>query len=193
MKAIFSLLILATLSLNVQSRTIAGYNFPDTLPATGERPELTLNGASIRSYYYLINTYVGLLYMENPSSNSDKIIKDQGYKRITYHILAKRVSGRMIAKAMHDALQLNVDAEEARQLEDQLDQLVKMFDTKMERGEVGYVEYIPGIGSRITIKNTVKGTLSGKKLFDALLAIWIGKHPVSQRFKEEILDYQDTL
>lgn len=188
--------ILATslLALTSQARTIAGTDFSEILPPAAEQPQLHLNGASIRSYYYLVDTYIGLLYMENPANSAEAIINDEGYKRIMYHILVHRVSGRRIAKAMYDALQLNVSREEAIQLEDRLDQLVKMFDAKMKRGDEGYVDYVPGVGSRIVIKNEVKGILPGKDLYDALLKIWVGENPVSRRFKQEILDYnQDQL
>lgn len=177
------------LSLASQARTIANTEFSEILSPVAEQPQLHLNGASIRSYYYLVDTYVGLLYMENPANSAEAIVSDEGYKRIIYHILVNRVSGRRIAKAMYDALQLNVSREEAIQLEDRLDQLVKMFDSKMKRGDEGYVDYVPGVGSRVVIKGEVKGILPGKDLYDALLKIWVGENPVSRRFKEEILDY----
>lgn len=173
-----------------QARQIADYNFAEQLSPQPEQPALLLNGASVRSYYYLIDTYVGLLYMENPASNAQQLIDDPGYKRIVYHILVDRVSGRRIAKAMYEALQLNVSREQAVQLEDRLNKLVKMFDSKMERGDQGYVDYVPGVGSRVVIKGETKGILPGKDLYDALLKIWIGEYPVSRRFKQDILNYQ---
>ncbi len=72
-----------------------------------------------------------------------------------------------------------------------MDMLVKMFDKKLERGDAGYIDYVPGVGSRVVINDEVKGILPGKDLYDALLKIWIGEHPVSQRFKNEILGLTD--
>lgn len=182
------------ISAAAHSRVIAETEFSELLPQTAEQPELHLNGASIRSYYYLVDTYVGLLYMENPSNNAEAIINDDGYKRIIYHVLMNRVSGRRIATAMYESLQLNVSSDEAVVLEDRLNQLVKMFDSKMKRGDEGYVDYLPGVGTRVVIKGEVKGILPGKDLYDALLKIWIGENPVSRHFKEEILNYkQDQL
>lgn len=172
------------------ARIISDYEFEEILPQTAQQPELHLNGASVRSYYYLIDTYVGLLYMEEPAVDAADIVSSDGYKRIVYHILVNRVSGRRIAKAMYEALQLNVTREEAEQLDERLNQLVKMFDAKMTRGDAGYVDYVPGEGSRVVINGEVKGILPGKDLYDALLKIWVGENPVSRRFKEEILDYQ---
>lgn len=170
-----------------QARSIDGFEFAEIMPANAERPELILNGAAVRNYYYMIDTYVGLMYLQRPSSLANEVIVDEGHKRMVYHILMKRVSGRRIAKALYEALQLNVSHEEAIALEDRLNQLVKMFDTKMVRGDSGIVDYIPGVGTRVTIKNEVKGVIPGKDFYDALLKIWIGEQPVSNAFKEDIL------
>ena len=170
-----------------QARSIDGFEFAEIMPANAERPELILNGAAVRNYYYMIDTYVGLIYLQRPSSLANEVIVDEGHKRMVYHILMKRVSGRRIAKALYEALQLNVSHEEAIALEDRLNQLVKMFDTKMVRGDSGIVDYIPGVGTRVTIKNEVKGVIPGKDFYDALLKIWIGEQPVSNAFKEDIL------
>ncbi|MCD8521342.1 MAG: chalcone isomerase family protein [Saccharospirillaceae bacterium] len=179
------------LSTTSHARTIEGFEFPEILPQSSEIPALQLNGASVRTLYYLVDTYVGLLYTEQPSDNPEQLIEQDSYKRIVYHILTNRVSGRRIATAMYDALQLNVSDAEAAHMDERLDRLVKMFDGKLERGDVGYVDYIPGLGSRVVINGEIKGTLPGKDLYDALLKIWIGEHPVSQRFKHEILGLTD--
>ncbi|UXD87770.1 chalcone isomerase family protein [Thalassolituus hydrocarboniclasticus] len=170
-----------------QARTIEGFDFPEVLPQTADHPELKLNGASVRTLYYLVDTYVGLLYVEAPSADASQIIEQESYKRIVYHILVNRVSGRRIATAMYDALQLNISSSEAEQMDERLDMLVTMFDSKLERGDAGYVDYVPGVGSRVVINDEVKGILPGKDLYDALLKIWIGEHPVSHQFKDEIL------
>lgn len=185
------LISLLTLSATSHARTIEGFEFPEVLPQSSDHPELQLNGASVRTLYYLVDTYVGLLYVESPSADASQLIEQESYKRIVYHILVNRVSGRRIATAMYDALQLNISSDEAEQMDERLDMLVKMFDEKLERGDAGYVDYVPGVGSRVVINDEVKGVLPGKDLYDALLKIWIGEYPVSHRFKNEILGLTD--
>jgi hypothetical protein len=181
-------LLLSILINPAYGRIIDGFDFDEVIPATAERPELKLNGAAVRNYYYMIDTYVGLMYLERPSQFANEVIIDDSHKRMVYHILMKKVSGRRIAKALYEAMQLNVSKEEAIALEDRLNRLVKMFDTKMVRGDSGIVDYIPGLGTRITIKNEVKGIIPGKDFYDALLKIWIGENPVSHAFKKQILE-----
>jgi len=187
---LLALLIVAPLS---HARTIANFEFPEVLPRTTDHPELKLNGGAIRTMYYLVDAYVGLMYVENPSDDPDYLISQDTHKRVVYHILVNRVSGRRIATAMYESMRLNLNEQEATALAERLEMLVAMFDRKMERGDVGYVEYIPGKGSKVVIKGEERGIIPGKDLFDALMKIWIGDQPVTQHFKEGILglDHSD--
>ncbi len=187
MKPAIFLTALLALAPIADARTIANFEFSEVIPETQSHPEMALNGAAVRTMYYLVDAYVGLMYVENPSEDPDYLISQDTHKRVVYHILVNRVSGRRIASAMYDAMQLNLSEQEAAALSDRLDQLVTMFDSKMERGDVGYVEYIPGKGSKVVIKGEEKGIIPGKDLFDALMKIWIGEYPVTHKFKRGIL------
>jgi len=174
------------------ARTVAGFEFPEVIPASSHNEEMLLNGAAVRTMYFLVDAYVGLLYVGNPGSEPQQLINQNTSKRLVYHILVNRVSGRRIATAMYESLQLNLSKEEVKAMDDRLQQLVTLFDAKMVRGEVGYVEYVPAEeSSRVVINGEIKGTIPGKDLFDALMKIWISEHPVSARFKEEILQQKE--
>jgi len=187
--ACFSVLILM-LSVQTQARTIADTEFPDVLEATGEFPQMTLNGASVRKYYYVVDMYVGLLYMQNPGRSEQAVINDEGYKRMVFHTLLPRASGRRVAKALYDAL--NLSNEEAA-LGAPIDEVIEMFDVSMKSGDETHVEYVPGVGTRIIVKNEVRGVIASKRLFDAFLGIWIGAKPFSETFKAEILGTENAL
>ena len=190
-----ALLPLAALTLPCHSnaRALAGYEFPEIIPATAEHNEMRLNGAAIRTMYYLVDAYAGLLYIENPGHDPQALIAQNTSKRLVYHILVNRVSGRRIATAMYESLQLNLTEEEANAMDARLQRLVEMFDIRIVRGDVGYVEYVPERQvSRIVINSDIKGEIEGKDLFDALMRIWIGEHPVSAQFKRGVLGLEDT-
>lgn len=166
---------------------IDDHEIESIIPATSHHPELKLNGASMRVLYAVVDTYIGKLYVETPTTDENAIIEADEFKRMVFHVAMKRVSGRRIAKAMYDALQLNLTAEEALALEDRLRLLVDLFDVSLKRGEEGYIEWVPGIGSRIVINDKETGIIPGKDLSDAILKIWIGDNPVGNRFKKQIL------
>lgn len=185
------MLLLLTMPLSSWALTIDGYDIPQTIPATSNTAELKLNGASMRILYGVIDTYIGQLYLETPSTDPEKIIEADEFKRMVYKIVLKRVSGRRIASAMYDALQLNVTKEEGMQLEERLQLLVNMFDSSLKKGEESYLEWVPKKGSRIVINGVVKGMIPGKDLYDAILKIWIGENPVASKFKRQVLGLQD--
>lgn len=177
--------------LTASALTIDGYDIPHVIPATSQHAELKLNGASMRILYGVVDTYIGKLYMENPVTDEKALIAADEYKRMVFKVVMKRISGRRMAKAMYDALQLNLSQEEAASLEERLQLMVDLFDSSLKKGEEGYIEWVPGKGSRIVIKGDVKGIIPGKDLNDAILNIWVGDNPVGTTFKRQVLGLEE--
>jgi hypothetical protein len=186
-----SMLLFLMLPLSSSALTIDGYDIPQIIPATSEHAELRLNGAAMRILYGVVDTYIGKLYVENPTTDAEALIAADEYKRMVYKVVLKRVSGRRIAKAMYDALQLNVTREEAVRLEKRLQLLVTLFDSSLKKGEESYLEWVPSQGSRIVLNGKVKGMIPGKDFYDAILKIWIGDNPVGSIFKRQVLGLEE--
>ena len=182
---------LLMLPFSSSALTIDGYEIPQVIPATSQHAELHLNGASMRILYGVVDTYIGKLYMENPVTDEKALVEADEYKRMVFQVAMKRISGRRMAKAMYDALQLNLSDEEAIKLEDRLQLLVELFNASLKKGEEGYIEWVPGVGSRIVIKGEVRGIIPGKDLNDAILNIWVGDNPVGSTFKRQVLGLEE--
>jgi len=174
-------------SLSTHAYTVSDVNLPEVVPATAERPELQLNGASLRELYLLVKTYVGALYLENPTVDENEILNSETHKRMVFHVMMKRVGARRIANALQDALVVNLSEQEHKKLTPKLDQMLSYFDGKMHQGDEALFDYIPGVGTRITVNNELKGIITGKDYYRAMLSIWIGENPVGRDFKEDIL------
>jgi hypothetical protein len=68
-------------------------------------------------------------------------------------------------------------------------QLVKfntLFRT-MHKGEVIRICYLPGAGTEVRINGERRGNIKSEAFFHALLAIWLGAHPVSNDLKQGML------
>jgi len=191
MHKLLIMLSLSCLPLFASALTIDGVEIPKVIPASSEHAELKLNGASMRILYGVVDTYIGKLYVENPTTDPDALIAADEYKRMVFHTVLKRVSGRRMATALYEALQLNTTPEEAKVLETRIQQVIEMFDTRFKKGEDGYIEWVPGKGSRIVVKGEVKGIVPGKDLNDAILRIWIGENPVGDAFKKHVLGLEE--
>lgn len=189
---IFFLIATLLMTSNVNAYTVDGVDFSEVVPANAERPELKLNGASLRELYLLIETYVGALYLENPSTDAQAILDSEEHKRMVFHVMMKKVGARRIANALQEALVMNVTKEEHKKLSKEIDQMLSYFDGKMHRGEEAIFDYIPGKGTQITINNQVKGVIPGKDYFRAMLSIWIGENPVGRTFKDDVLGLNRT-
>lgn len=190
-QCLYSMLLLVMLPLPSMALTIDGYEIPQIIPATSQHAELKLNGASMRILYGVVDTYIGKLYVENPVTDAAAIIAADEYKRMVFQVALKRVSGRRMATALYEALQLNTTREEASRLESRILQIVEMFDVRLRKGEVGYIEWVPGMGSRVVVAGEEKGIIPGKDLNDAILRIWIGDNPVGETFKRQVLGLEE--
>lgn len=183
--ALLFFLTITLISSATQARNLEGIDFPEKTIADYYYPELTLNGAATRTYYYVVDMYIGLLYLQHPSQDANQIFADEGYKRMVFHTLLSRASGRRIGKALYEAL--NLTTEQAEALGAPIDTVIDMFDVEMSEGDETYIEYVPGEGTRIIVKGELRGEINSKELFNAFLGIWIGDEPFSEEFKADIL------
>ncbi len=188
MKMLQTLLLVITLSpLAVSAKTIGDIDIPDTIKVSQGSPDLNLNGASMRRTFMVVKTYIGGLYLEKTSQNVDEILARDEYRRMLFHVLLRKVTAHKIARALKDALVLNIPRDEQELLGTHIDQFVSMFKGKLYKGDEVNIDYIPGQGTRVEIAGIDKGTIPGKRFSDAMLSIWIGENPVGNSFKKDIL------
>lgn len=183
------ILILSMVSFgSANAITIHKQEFPDIHEATLLSPKLHLRGGSVRKVYGFVNTYVGLLYVEDETLAPEEILSANVARRMEFHLLSNRVTSRRFMKVIDEGLSINTTPEQMAVMEPRVKELFDLFDYRFVKGTVGFIEWVPAEQvSRVVINGEVRGTVAGKDLSDALLSIWIGEHPVSVRFKEEVL------
>ena len=177
---------------SAQAITLEGYEFPEEIQASHNGPLMKLQGAAVREWYLVVKGYIGALYLENPGNSVDNILMDEGYKRMSFTVLFKKMSARRIASSFYEAIQINLTEEEQIELEPKLNQFMSMIDGTLKQGESGVFEYIPTVGAKVTIAGEEKGIIEGKKIFDAILKVWIGETPPNRSFKQGILGFNDV-
>lgn len=181
------LFILVIFPLTSSARSISDVKLEEIVKMNESTPELSLNGASLRKTYMVIDTYVGGLYLENKSHNEEDILDRDEHRRMLFHVLLRKVTARKVARALKDALILNISKEEQQRLEPNINQFLSMFRGKLKRGDEVSIDYIPGAGTQVTIGGANKGVIPGKQFADALLSVWVGDNPVGSGFKQDIL------
>lgn len=188
---LFALLTACTSQL--QALSVYDIDVPDISPATADSPEMTLRGASVRRLYGFVKVYVGALYLQDNSLTDDQIIAADSARRMVFYVTSERVSARRFTNAIQEGLAINVSKEQMASMSDRVNKLTSLFDHKFVEGTIGYIEWVPEAQhSRIVIDGRVRGSVDGKDLNDALLKIWLGEHPVSERFRHEVLGHRDS-
>ncbi|MBI3187141.1 MAG: chalcone isomerase family protein [Gammaproteobacteria bacterium] len=181
---VFFPIILFLSSLPVHALDIAGITVPDQA-CINHGNALHLNGAGTREKLFT-DIYVGALYLPDKSHKADDIINSEVPRRIALYFVYKEVSATKLIEGWQDGFELNNDAQQLQVMESRLKQSYGYFST-MKSGDVIFLDYIPGQGTRLIINNELKGVIAGSDFYRAVLKIWLGEHPAQEELKQGML------
>ena len=168
---------------------IEGVKLDDKIRLTNGGPELVLNGAGVRHKFAFFKVYVGSLYLTQKKSDRDEIFADPGPKRVGMDILANEVTANDLISSMNNALAVNLAPSELALLEKRIRDLNNMMASikTIGKGSIVHLDYIPDVGTRITVNGQERITIPGEDFFRAMLHIWIGAKPVDGRLRDAML------
>lgn len=178
---LFSLGYTSTLN----AKEMADIEFEESASLVGADKKLKLNGLSIR-YKFFFKIYVAALYVEQTSQDANTLIKHNGAKRMLMHFVYDEVPAEKLASGWLEGFEDNTSAEDFKKLKPRIAQFNTMFET-LHKGDVVLLDYLPGQGTRVTIKGKEKGFIKGEDFNQALLKIWVGDEPVTEDLKEGLL------
>ena len=164
---------------------VAGVNIEERV-VNDAGTTLQLNGAGIRSKFFF-KIYIAELYLENPAREAATAIADNGYKRVVMHFLYDDVGQEKLVDGWNDGFSANLAEEAQKKLQPRIDTFNAMFTEGMTKGDRIIFDYVPGQGTRVSIKGEEKGIITGKDFNDALLSIWLGDEPVSSDLRRDLL------
>jgi len=168
---------------------IEGVKLDETIELSKGGPKLVLNGAGVRHKLAFVKVYVGSLYLQEKKSDSDAVFADTGAKRVTMHILANEVTAQDLISSLNNALAVNLSPHELALVEKRIRDLNNMMSSikTLGRGGAVQLDYMPEVGTRITVNGEDKITIPGADFFNAVLHIWIGNKPVDGRLRDAML------
>jgi len=190
-----SILTVAWFSLGLAHGTeLEGVKFDERIYIAQGVPELVLNGAGVRRKLIVAKVYVAALYLGQKKGTSDAVLSDTGPKRIAMHLLQEQMTAEQLIGALHDGLSANNQPPELAPLEKRLRDLAAMMRQvgRINQGGVILLDYLPGIGTRITINGIARLTIPGEDFHRALMRIWLGDRPVDGRLKSALLGGKDS-
>ncbi len=174
---------------------IEGIRIDDRVYVAQGLPELVLNGAGVRRKLLVAKVYVTALYLTQKKSVSDAVLSDPGPKRLAMHIMQDEITAEQFVAALHDGLAANNQPPELAPLEQRIRELAAVMRQigRINQGGTVLLDYLPGIGTRVTINGVTRLTLPGEDFNRALLRIWLGDRPVDGRLKQALLGAGDNL
>jgi len=144
--------------------------------------ELRLHGGA-RLKWFLFNVYVAGLYL--PAGESPERVLDDVPKRMEFHYLVS-IDGKDFGPAGEKILERNLTAEELAPLADRLARIRAAY-RDVRDGDRYALTYRPGVGTELSFNGTPLLTVEGADFARAYFSIWLGKKPIDDEFRREIL------
>jgi hypothetical protein len=186
--AILMLVVAAGFSA-ARAAEVEGVKIDDKVTLANGVPELVLNGAGVRHKFAFLKVYIGSLYLKEKKKDSEAIFADPGPKRVSMYILSSEVTAQDLISSLNNALAANLVPHELALIEKRIRDLNTMMSSikVVNKGSVVHLDYIPDIGTRVTVDGQERITIPGEDFFRALLHIWIGNKPVDGRLRDAML------
>lgn len=184
MKALVAL-VLFLVSSAASAKEVAGVKLPDTLTLAPDQAALVLNGAGIRSKFF-IKVYVGALYLSARTTDVAAVLRNTGPVAVHMHFLHSEVSKEKLIDAWNDGFNANLSDTERAKLNPRIEQFNALFQTA-RNGDVIKLDYVPGAGTTITINHDKRGVVDGEDFMQAWLKIWLGEKPADDDLKRGML------
>lgn len=164
---------------------VAGIDLQEKVVLPGEETPLVLNGAGIRKKFFF-KIYLASLYLPQKQSDPRQIVDSDQPKRLQMDMIYSKVDKEKFVEGWNEGFSANQSADDLAALRERLERFNAMFETLVE-GDRVVLDYLPGMGTRVTIKGVERGVLPGHDFNRALLQVWLGDSPVTGSLKQDLL------
>lgn len=150
--------------------------------------KLTLNGAGTRCDGPF-KVYVTGLDTGRQASTLDEVVNQPGPKRLR-PTLVREIDVGGLGKLLYRGVEDNVGKSEISKLIPGLIKMGDLFSThkKLLPGDTFTIDWVPGVGTTITVQGKVDGEVFKEpEFFKALMAIWLWTVPADFRLKDALL------
>lgn len=176
------------LSASVLSATVdvGGIKIEDTIDVQGSK--LSLNGAGVR-YRAIFKVYAAGLYAGKKVATPEELLVAPGPKRMSITLL-RDIDSNELGKAFTKGFEENSPKSDMSKLIPGLIKMGQIFSDqkKMLAGENFTIDWVPGVGTIITVKGKPQGEpFKEPEFYAALMRIWLGPNPADDKLKDALL------
>lgn len=166
---------------------INGVKFDDSVSVNGT--PLQLNGAGTRYKAGMFKVYVDGLYVVKKAKTPDEVVDQPGPKRMSITML-RDIDADELGKLMTRGMEDNMGKTSLSKLIPGLLRMGQLFaaQKKLLAGDNFMIDWVPGVGTVLTVKGVVQGEpFKEPEFFKALMSIWLGPVPADFKLKEALL------
>ncbi|MGY8905588.1 MAG: chalcone isomerase family protein [Burkholderiales bacterium] len=165
---------------------VSGVKYEDSVTIRGT--PVILNGAGVR-YRAIFKVYTAGLYLNKKAETSEAVMASTGPKRLTIQML-REIDTNDLGKLFTRGVEDNTPRNEMSKLIPGLIRMSQIFSDhkKLLPGDSFTLEYVPGVGTIITVKGQTQGEpFKEPAFFNAMMSIWLGNKPADANLKEALL------
>ena len=172
-----TLLLFAALA---SARDIGGFDFPEEATVGGT--VVALNGVGIRERFFF-DIYAAGLYLPERTHDAARAIESDVPKRITVRFLYRHITRQQAVDALRWRL---MESPAAASIRDQVETFIGWLDD-YERGDTIVFDYVPGVGTTVTLQGETRGMMPGASFMRAVWGIFLGDKPITEALKRGML------
>jgi hypothetical protein len=144
---------------------------------------LVLYGVGLARYLRTIKVYVGALYLAE-GVRAEQVLSDVA-KRLELSYF-RDIAGPDFGKAADQVLAENFPPSVIEPLRPRITRLHTLYQD-IKPGDRYALTYLPGVGTELALNGQPKGVIEGADFAAAYFAIWLGKNPISEGLKAQML------
>ena len=167
---------------------VAGVKLDDKVQVAPDTPALMLNGAGIRTRFF-VKVYVGALYLPERKTAAADVLALGGAKRMSLAML-RDLTAQQLTDALNEGFAANNPPADQERYKGQLAELLAVMTSlgQAKAGEVVALDFVPGSGTRVLVNGAAKGKpIPDEGFYRAILKIWLGDKPVDADLKRALL------
>ncbi|MDR3426331.1 chalcone isomerase family protein [Silvimonas sp.] len=168
---------------------IGGQSVTDHAEVAGQN--LQLDGAGMRKKI-IFDVYVAALYSANKTTDANAVINGTAPRRMELRMM-RGVSASTMHESFVEGLKANVSEAQLAALKPKIGALEKIFNEvkAVEKGDLITMDFIPGQGTKVSVRGKVYPLIAGDDFSAAMLSIWLGPKPVQDNLKAALLGKPD--
>jgi Chalcone isomerase-like len=181
-------LVAAALPLAAAAAEVAGVKLDDRVRIAPNAPELVLNGAGVRTRFF-VKVYAAGLYLTEKKTTAPEVLAVGGPRRFAM-VMLRDVTAAQLTDALNDGFKANNSPADQERHKAQLAELTAIMNALggAKKGEVVALDYLPEAGTRVQLNGEAKGKpIPDEGFYRALLRVWLGENPVDADLKKGLL------